>query len=194
MNRRDATLAALMDIVANHGLERVSVREVASHAGVSIGTVQHYFPTREHLLAQAYEEAVGRIRARVEGVRLGPDVRANLIAVLSELLPLDPERAAETRVHLSFATLAATSPGLAATQAAALAELHAAVAAAFDAAWEGEVAARTVALAAHAAVAATDGIALHAVSAGDWLAPRQQRATLRLVVDALLATADLAQR
>ena len=185
---KDAALTdALLRIVAERGLDQVSVREVAAAANVSIGTVQHYFPTKDKMLATSYEEVVARIRSRLQGVRFGADVRENLAAVLAELLPLDERRTVECRVHLAFAARAATTPDLARTQRAALAELHDAVANALADAWGDRVPRATCALAAHAAIATGDGLALHAVSSGGWLSRRKQKATLELALDALLS-------
>jgi len=108
--RESALTEAVMAIVAEHGLDRVSVREVAAAADVSIGTVQHYFPTKERLLAAAYTEAVRRIRDRLDALRLGPDPRANLARVLRQLLPLDERRRTETRVYVAFAAGAERYP------------------------------------------------------------------------------------
>ncbi len=186
--RKGAALTdALLRIVAERGLDQVSVREVAAAANVSIGTVQHYFPTKDEMLSAAYAEVVTRLRIRLQGVRLGEDTRRNLSAVLAEVLPLDDRRIAECRVHLAFATRAATSPELAAMQRVALTELHTAITAAFVSAWGGRAPRATCALAAHAAIAISDGLALHAISSAGWLSRRRQTATLELALDALLA-------
>lgn len=186
--RREAEITeALLHIVAERGLEQVSVREVAAGAKVSIGTVQHYYPTKEKMLAAAYGEVVARIRSRLRGVDFGTNVRRNLTAVLTELLPLDHRRAVETRIHLAFATRAATTPALADIQRGALDEIHRALTEAFELAWGSRVSRTRCALAAHAALAAADGLALHAVSSGGWLSARRQSATLGLALDALVS-------
>lgn len=184
--KQAAVTEALLRIVAERGLDEVSVREVAAGASVSIGTVQHYFPTKVGMLAAAYAEVVARIRSRLERVPLGPDVRQNLSAVLAELLPLDPRRITECRIHLAFGARAATIPELAETQRAALAEIHDGVTDAFAAAWGQRVPRSTCALAAHAAIAVTDGLALHAISSHGWLSRRRLAATLELALDALV--------
>jgi AcrR family transcriptional regulator len=187
-SEKEAALTdALLRIVADRGLDEVSVREVAAEARVSIGTVQHYFPTKDRMLAAAYAEVVARIRSRLERVPRGADVRQNLAAVLAELLPLDEGRIAECRIHLAFAARAATTPELARTQRAALAEIHSAVTDAFTTAWGPAVPRATCGLAAHAAIAAADGLALHAVSSAGWPGPRRQRASLELALDALIS-------
>lgn len=186
IGRAEAITGALLDIVARHGLDRVSVREVAAGAGVSIGTVQHYFPTKDAMLAAAYEEVVRRLRSRIQAVPTGGDVRRNLSAVLTELLPIDERRTVETRIHLAFAARAATTPAMAQIQQAALTEIHRGLREAFAAAWGQGATDDDVELAAHAAIAITDGLALHAVSSGRWLSRRRQLETLELALDAIL--------
>jgi AcrR family transcriptional regulator len=182
-----AITQALLRIVAERGLEEVSVREVAADADVSIGTVQHYFPTKDTMLAAAYKEVLRRIRARIEAVELRPDIRANLSAVLAELLPLDQRRRAETRIHLAFAARAATMPALAAIQREALSELHGSLTEAFALAWAGHATRADSQLAAHAAIAAADGLALHAASSAGWLTRQRLRSVLELTLDAIMA-------
>lgn len=181
--RRAALTDALLRIVADRGLDQVSVREVAAEGGVSIGTVQHYFPTKDDMLAAAFSEVVDRIRARLTAVPLGPDVRRNLTAVLRELLPLDERREREVRIQLAFAARAAIAPDLAEIQRTVLAELHAGLVEAFVAAGLAMAPAR---LAAHLAIGTVDGLALHAVSAPGWLSPRKLRDALDRLLDALV--------
>jgi AcrR family transcriptional regulator len=187
IRKQAAVTDALLHIVAEHGLDQVSVREVAAGAQVSIGTVQHYFPTKDRMLAAAYQEVIRRIRSRLQAVKLGADMRQNLSTVLAELLPLDEQRVLEVRVHLAFAARAATMPELAQTQRVALAEIHKAITQAFATAWGDRASRATCALAAHAAIAAADGLALHAISSAGWLPPRRQTAALELALDALMS-------
>jgi TetR/AcrR family transcriptional repressor of bet genes len=67
----DAVLRAL---VAD-GFEGVSVRRVAALAGVSIGAVQHHFPTRDAMLGAAMDLSADRFRARL-AERISPDMPA----------------------------------------------------------------------------------------------------------------------
>ncbi|MER6912626.1 TetR/AcrR family transcriptional regulator [Streptomyces sp. NPDC000594] len=115
---------ALLRIAADRGLDRVSVREVASAAGVSIGAVQYYFSTKDEMLAFAFRQVVDRTRARVSGLEPVAGPRQTLAAALRQLLPLDARRLAECRVYLAFAARATTSPTLAAIQNATLAAIH----------------------------------------------------------------------
>src|SRR5215207_4288143 len=182
--RKAALTEALLRIVAERGLDQVSVREVASAADVSIGTVQHYFPTKDEMLAAAFAEVVRQVRARLASVERGDDIRRNLSTVLREFLPLDARRSEEARIMLAFATRAATSPALAEVQRSVLGEIHEALSEALTGAAYGHVDAADVRSAAHIAIA--DGLALHAVSAPGWMSRGQLAAALELLLERLV--------
>jgi AcrR family transcriptional regulator len=184
--RRAALTGALLRIVAERGLDQVSVREVASAAGVSIGTVQHYFPTKDEMLASAFAEVVRQVRARLASVERGDDIRRNLSTVLREFLPLDARRAEEARIMLAFATRATTSPALAEVQRSVLEEIREALSDAFAQAGNGHVSPADAKSAAHIAIAAADGLALHAVSAPGWISRRRLSAELEFLLDRLV--------
>ena len=182
--RRERVTSAVLAVADEHGLDRATVREVAARAGVSIGTVQHYFPTKDAMLVAAFEEVVRRIRARIDALRLSGGTRDNLVSVLRELLPLDDQRATEVRVQLAFNARAMTDPELAAVQRAILTELHQALSAVL-AALPGASAAEA-ATTAHLLVAAADGLALHAVTSDGWLTSAEQQRVLARVVAAMV--------
>jgi AcrR family transcriptional regulator len=184
---REAALTdALLGIVAERGLDQVSVREVACAAGVSIGTVQHYFPTKDDMLAAAFNEIVRRLRTRMNSVCFGPSVRRNVSAVLHELLPLDGTRAEEARIQVAFAARAATSPALAEIQRAVLTEINDALTKTLALAAAGNATAERCRLVAQVAVGTADGLALHAVSSHGWISASQLTAALELLLDALI--------
>jgi AcrR family transcriptional regulator len=184
---KESVTDALLDITARHGLESVSVRQVAAAAGVAIGTVQHYFPTKDAMLDAAFGEVVRRIRGRVSNLTFGPDVRRNLTTVLRELLPLDEERATEVRVQVAFAARAATTPSLAAVQAGILAEVTGSIAGALALAGRGDHTPEDLRRKARIALAAVDGLALHAVSSGSWLDAAALTDALDQLIDMLLS-------
>jgi AcrR family transcriptional regulator len=186
--RQAALTDAVLSIVAERGLDHVSVREVASVAGVSIGTVQHYFPTKDDMLLAAFHQVVRRIRQRIRPICASPHVRDNLSAVLYQLLPLDEERAAESRIVLAFAARAATSPPLATVQQSILAEITDALAEAFSLAAGDHATTDHCRLAAQVTLAAVDGLALHAVSSLGWISASQLSTLIEFLLGALLPT------
>jgi AcrR family transcriptional regulator len=111
---RRAHLSGVLErVIDERGLEGASIRAVAAAAGVSIGTVQHYFPTKDDLLRHAYRRSEAAIEARIESRLEGvTDRRAALRAIVLELLPLDPERLFAIRVAAAFAVRALYEPAL----------------------------------------------------------------------------------
>ena len=186
--RRLELTDVLLSIAATRGLDQVSVREVAAAAGVSIGTVQHYFATKDEMLVFAFRQVVERTRARVAGIDADNGPRHALGAALRELLPLDQARLAECRVYLAFAARAATSPSLAAVQretlSAIYADLEQALRAAATARNRGP--ALDTALEARLLLAVVDGLMFDAVSAPGTLTRAHLEAALDAYLDRLL--------
>ncbi len=176
---------AILAIIADQGLDHATVREVAAVAGVSIGTVQHHFPTKDAMLAGAFTDVVRQVRARLEAIQFGDNAHYNAAAVLEEILPLDQRRRREGRVQLAFAIRAMHEPILAATQRVVLGDLHYALRTALAATGAGD--SGQAALAAHAALAVADGLALHALSTVDWLPPHTVRDAVNLILASLTA-------
>ena len=115
--RRGQIAEALWRIAAERGLEAVSVREVATAAGVSTGLVQHYFATKDDMVVYAtslLRERVGeRIRRGVATLPQPAPPSATLRALLTALLPLDPDSRAETLVGIAMFIRALNDPSLA---------------------------------------------------------------------------------
>ena len=53
--RREALVEATLQCLRKHGHEGVSVRRISAAAGVSIGLINHHFPSKSGLVAEAYE-------------------------------------------------------------------------------------------------------------------------------------------
>ena len=52
--RRPQILSAAAKVIAQRGITGLRLADVAAEAGVSIGTVQHYFGSRERLLMETF--------------------------------------------------------------------------------------------------------------------------------------------
>jgi TetR/AcrR family transcriptional regulator, transcriptional repressor of bet genes len=52
--RRQALIDATIECLKKHGHEGLSVRRISAHAKVSIGLINHHFPNKDELVAQAY--------------------------------------------------------------------------------------------------------------------------------------------
>ena len=117
LERRRALADAVFAVVAEHGLEAVSLREVAARAGVSMGAVQHYFASKDEMLRFALDHLHARVLSRLQAEvgRLADPGRRELIeAGLSVMLPLTAEGRQEAAVNVGFVSKAMTDPGYAA--------------------------------------------------------------------------------
>jgi AcrR family transcriptional regulator len=98
------------------GVAGASVRAVAKEAGLSTGSVRHFFASQDQLLLFAVEALVDQARRRIDE---GTPARTSLLAegrplaavasLLEEVLPLDPERRTEALVWAAFTTPPATT-------------------------------------------------------------------------------------
>lgn len=72
--RREALIAAAIDLVAEGGTQAATVRAVADRAGVTPGLIRHYFQSREDLMRAAYARVMGDMTAANAAVLLAaPD-------------------------------------------------------------------------------------------------------------------------
>lgn len=120
--RRAQIVAALWRVIRRDGMSGTSVRTVAAEAGVSAGSLRHYFTTQGELLTVAARSMAGGVGARVERrtaawsadpAPLGSEQRVDrLVAVLEEVVPLGSQRRAEFEVWLELVMAARTSPEL----------------------------------------------------------------------------------
>ena len=57
--RREAIAEAVYQVIGDRGWDAVTLRDVASTAGVSMGQVQHYFSTKTEMLLFALTQLFG---------------------------------------------------------------------------------------------------------------------------------------
>ncbi|MGW5669139.1 TetR/AcrR family transcriptional regulator [Micromonospora sp. NPDC003776] len=111
--RRTELAEAVWRVIMRDGLEQASVRNVAREAGLSMGSLRHYFATQAELLGFALRLVGERIEARVQAVDPTGDQRRVVLAMIDEMLPWDRQRRGECEVWLAFTARAVVEPGLA---------------------------------------------------------------------------------
>ncbi|WP_020498728.1 TetR/AcrR family transcriptional regulator [Sciscionella marina] len=104
--RREAIARALWRVVDQQGVAQATMREVAQEAGISLGQLQHYFGSRTALLTFAMDFAAEQRSLRVQNRlhRLGrePHPRDILALMLTELLPLQTDSRASSRMSAAY--------------------------------------------------------------------------------------------
>lgn len=64
--RRKRLVEAVWALAFRGGIEQVTLRKVADEAGVSMGQVQHYYPSMQTLVRDALDRAVQAVNANIE--------------------------------------------------------------------------------------------------------------------------------
>lgn len=113
---------AVLTIAADDGLDQVSLRNVARHAGVSMGMVQHHFGSTSSMLRASLARAIDAIDRRIEAEigaapqSEGPQtvLKVTALAYLSD----DPIVVPLVRALAQFKSNTARDPATAATIAA----------------------------------------------------------------------------
>lgn len=111
--RRRELADAAIAVIARYGLGATTLALVAEEAGWSIGSMRHYFPTKNELIASALWRVGERVDERIRRRTAGGMALADLRGAIVELLPLDDRRREESRVWLAFMAEASVEPELA---------------------------------------------------------------------------------
>ena len=77
--RRQALIDATIECLKRYGHEGLSMRAIATQAGVSLGLINHHFPNKDELIAAAYRhfniELVDGLKAAVLRAEASPRAR-----------------------------------------------------------------------------------------------------------------------
>lgn len=112
--RRAQLASAVWKVIERSGMRGATVRAVAQEAGVSPGSLRHYFSDQAGLVRFAAERMTEQVVTRVAShLTSEGEPRATAIAILLECLPADPERRVECAVWLESLLQSRYDPELA---------------------------------------------------------------------------------
>ena len=111
--RRRELADAACAVIARHGLIATTMAHVAEESGWSIGSMRHYFPTKDELIGSALWRVGERVDERIRRRTAGGMTLADLRTAMLELLPLDARRRQESLVYLAFVAQSVVVPELA---------------------------------------------------------------------------------
>src|SRR5262249_39264755 len=98
--RRNEIALVACRVVAQYGFDQATIVRIAREAGYTTGMVAHYFDTKQDIVIAALRLILRRIEER-----LTPQVPAaepDLLALLTESLPVDETRYIECAFWISF--------------------------------------------------------------------------------------------
>jgi len=108
--RRTELVDATWRIIARHGIEGTTMRQIAAEAGFANGALKPYFPTKDDLLSFAFGHVFGQTSKRMLDATKGTTGLVALRAYCLEILPLDDNRISEARIVIPFWQRALTDP------------------------------------------------------------------------------------
>lgn len=103
-----AILAASLRLFLEKGFKGTTMREVASEAGIALGTTYNYFPTKEHIALFFFERSLDGLMARYHDA-VAPDMA--LEEQLFMLNALGLEQVAPYEEFLNVIVVQAAAPG-----------------------------------------------------------------------------------
>jgi AcrR family transcriptional regulator len=111
-DRRAAILDAAARCLAEYGYDRVRLRDISRESKVSIGLIQHYFETRDVLLAEAFARVSQDLIAQWSlVVRDEADPWQRIVALIDRLAE-DPDLRRHCITWTQFCVVASREPAL----------------------------------------------------------------------------------
>jgi AcrR family transcriptional regulator len=98
--RRDEIASVACRVVAEGGFDQATIVRIAREAGYTTGMVAHYFDTKQDIIIAALRLMLRRIDERL--LRNSESERPDLLALLTEMLPVDEERYIECAFWIAF--------------------------------------------------------------------------------------------
>ncbi|OAX45644.1 TetR/AcrR family transcriptional regulator [Paenibacillus sp. AD87] len=99
-------------VIRRDGMEQASVRNIAVEAGISAGSMRHYFSTQSELLLYAMNLVSERVSNRITQISFDASPLENMKLLLLELLPSTDEKMAEMEVWYAFTAKSKSDPVL----------------------------------------------------------------------------------
>lgn len=100
--RREQLAEAAWRVIVREGVAGASVRNVAAEAGLSVGSLRHFFTTQSELLVFCLQLVIDRVADRVAALPAQPTPQEAITSMAEQFLPLDADRRAEMEVYLSL--------------------------------------------------------------------------------------------
>lgn len=99
-------------VIQRDGMEQASVRNIALEAGISAGSMRHYFSTQSELLLYAMNLVSERVSTRIKQMRFDASPLENMKLLLLEFLPNTDEKLVEMEVWYAFTAKSKNDPAL----------------------------------------------------------------------------------
>lgn len=113
VKQKEKVAEAAWRVIRKMGLDQASVRNVADEAGLSVGSMRHYFATQSDLMSYAMKRVSDRVTERITGIAFSGDLLKDIPLLVDEFLPTDEEKRHEMEVWFAFVVKSLSDPALA---------------------------------------------------------------------------------
>lgn len=110
--QREKVAQAAWRVIQKQGIEQASVRKIAEEAGVSVGSMRHYFNSQSELYAYSMRLVSKRVHKRMEQITPTGNMMEDATAYVEQILPLHEETRLEMEVWLAFVAKSLSDPSL----------------------------------------------------------------------------------
>ncbi|WP_163530461.1 TetR/AcrR family transcriptional regulator [Halobacillus ihumii] len=111
-------------VIVEEGLEHATVRKIAAAAGLSVGSLRHYFASQSELFLFSMELVSERVKQRIEAKNYEGSSKDMLTTFICEFLPVDEERRIEMEVWFVFSAKTLVDPKLSSLSEKVYNEMH----------------------------------------------------------------------
>lgn len=111
--RHTAIIHAVWQVIAERGMGAVSMRNVATAAGVSVGRIQYWFTSKDELLRAGLETMLSGAAQIHETATEGADARETLWQLIGQSIPRAESSGAGVSVFHQYIAAAINHPPLA---------------------------------------------------------------------------------
>ncbi len=111
-------------VIVEEGLEHATVRKIAAAAGLSVGSLRHYFASQSELFLFSMELVSQRVKQRIEAKNYEGTSKDMLKTFICEFLPVDEERRIEMEVWFVFSAKTLVDPKLSSLSEKVHNEMH----------------------------------------------------------------------
>ncbi|MED1438785.1 TetR/AcrR family transcriptional regulator [Aeribacillus composti] len=112
VKQREKIAVATWNVIAKGGMEKATVRNIAREAGVSVGSLRHYFSTQAELLSFAMKLVSERVSQRINEIDFSMPLLDAMKRMIREVLPLEDDTKKEMEVWFAFTQKALSEPEL----------------------------------------------------------------------------------
>lgn len=101
--RKEQIAEATWRVILDKGMEGATVRNIAKEAGLSLGSLRHYFSTQDELLEFAMNLVEERATDRINKITTQDmPLKEKILKILLEIVPTNQETMAEMEVWFAF--------------------------------------------------------------------------------------------